>query len=103
MEKKEIRAKFREALKNAAPGGGWPMRSLLLAYAYVRGMKHEQVERRISEHNLPYPHSIEVCLERMIGEEELKNLQPPLREWLGTEVKKYGPRVPKMRRSKKAA
>ena len=106
---KEVRQAIRQRFLAKLPDGG---RYNLLAYAFIRGKTHEQLERRVSQHNLPHPQLLQVAVNWLLANEFAnkntweQKATPEVTAWLKMpeeRIKYYGPRVPKIRKSDRKA
>jgi len=94
-----VRARILAELKR----GHGPSRSLYHLYAFVRGRSLASLEPRVSEHNLPSLYLLTIAWGESFG----KGAEPldALRAWIAVpeeRIRRYGPRVPKMRPTRNA-
>jgi hypothetical protein len=80
-----------------------------LAYAFVRGIEHARLERRVSEHKIPSAQRLALELARIAGDEAAEREPwkvrptPEMVAWLTVpeeRIKRFGPRVPRIRPSR---
>lgn len=79
-------------------------REQLQLLAFLRGWPLERIERRNSEHNLPQIHRVRRSWIALFGKDEPEPAE--LADWIKVpeeRIKRFGPRVPKIRSSNRAA